>query len=119
MSQGEGQAGSTAEGTMMGDGEGSGQTDMNSGSQGGSENAGTGMSPSGGQTTAMQHQGQSQPEKYTRREFSYTCFQRSFSLPESTDPERISANYQDGILTITVPKREQNQSRSSRTIDIG
>jgi HSP20 family protein len=83
----------------------------------------------GNQNTALSHQGdsksaalqgasQNQPQRYTRREFSYTTFQRSFILPDSTDPERISANYQDGILLIRVPKREQAQNNQTRTIDI-
>jgi len=61
---------------------------------------------------------QSQPQRYTRREFSYTSFQRSFTLPESVNSEKISANYQNGILTVTVPKREEQRASLSRHIDI-
>ena len=41
-----------------------------------------------------------------RNERSYGEFMRSFQLPENTDPEKISANYENGILTLTVPKME-------------
>lgn len=73
---------------------------------------------SGGTSTGMQTARPSTSQRYTRQEFSYTSFQRSFTLPEATEPEQISANYQDGILTITVPKKQRNQSNTKRTINI-
>lgn len=66
----------------------------------------------------MQPQSSGQPPRYTQREFSYSSFQRSFTLPEGVDLDKISANYQNGLLTITVPKREKQQSRLSQNIDI-
>src|SRR5687767_433954 len=45
---------------------------------------------------------------YTRREFSYQSFQRSFSLPgNKVIGDKISARYVDGILHVTVPKSEE------------
>jgi HSP20 family protein len=41
---------------------------------------------------------------YARREFSYQSFERSFSLPENVNQEKISGNYENGILRIMVPK---------------
>lgn len=70
------------------------------------------------QTSAVQTAGQNMPERYTRREFSYTSFQRSFTLPESVDPDKISANYKDGILLLTLPKRQQAQVTRAKTINI-
>jgi len=58
-------------------------------------------------------------EKYTRREFKYASFQRVFSLPNSIDGEKIGAGYEDGILSILLPKREEAKVKPSRTIDIG
>ena len=75
-------------------------------------------SANGDQSTAMQGAAPSQPQRYTRQEFSYTSFQRSFTLPEATEPEQISATYQDGILTITVPKKQQASVNAKRTINI-
>lgn len=46
-------------------------------------------------------------ENYTRYEFSYGKFSRSFSLPKSIDIERISAGSENGILRITLPKKKE------------
>ncbi len=44
--------------------------------------------------------------KITKREFNYTSFVRSFTLPESVDHSKIDAEYTDGILKLNVAKRE-------------
>lgn len=44
---------------------------------------------------------------YTRREFVYGAFCRSFTLPETVDREKISAEYADGILHLVLPKSEK------------
>ena len=46
-------------------------------------------------------------KKYNKREYSYTSFVRSFTLPESADIEKIDAEYSDGILKVTVAKLEE------------
>ncbi|MDF3079355.1 MAG: Hsp20/alpha crystallin family protein [Sphingobacteriaceae bacterium] len=46
-------------------------------------------------------------KKYNRREYSYTSFVRSFTLPEAADQNNISAEYTDGVLKINVGKREE------------
>lgn len=57
-------------------------------------------------------------DNYMRKEFNYQEFQRSFRLPEDAiDESRVSANYKDGILRITIPKKE-NSKNSSRRIKI-
>lgn len=44
-------------------------------------------------------------ENFTRKEFNYFNFQRSFTLPKNLiETEKVAANYQDGILKITLPK---------------
>lgn len=58
-------------------------------------------------------------EKYTRREFSYSSFQRTFTLPNSVDGENIQATYADGVLTIELPKREEAKVKPPRQIEIG
>ena len=45
--------------------------------------------------------------RYTRQEFSYQSFSRSFNLPETVDHEKIDAKYQDGILILNIPKKEE------------
>lgn len=49
-------------------------------------------------------------QKFTRREFSFRNFTRSFTLPETVDVENITASYKDGILYITVPKKEEQKA---------
>ncbi len=56
--------------------------------------------------------------KYTRREFNYNCFSRSFTLPSAVETDKISANHKDGILTIVVPKREEAKEKPKRQINI-
>ncbi|GAB3980994.1 Hsp20/alpha crystallin family protein [Spirosoma terrae] len=58
-------------------------------------------------------------EKYTRREFSYSSFQRTFTLPTSIDADKIQATYTDGVLKIDVPKREEAKIKPPRQIEIG
>ncbi len=55
---------------------------------------------------------------FTRREFSYQSFQRSFTLPNSVDYDKIIANYTHGILKISIPKREEAKAKTPRTISI-
>lgn len=51
-------------------------------------------------------------KEYTRREFDYFSFARSFVLPESVDGDKISAEYTNGILNITIGKKDESQSQS-------
>lgn len=57
-------------------------------------------------------------EKFIRREFSYSSFQRSFSLPESVDQDKISAKHKDGILMVEIPKRDEAKEKPKREIKI-
>jgi HSP20 family protein len=57
-------------------------------------------------------------EKYNRKEFSYTSFQRSFHLPEMVHTEKIEAQYKDGILQISVPKKEEAKMKEAKRISI-
>ena len=50
-------------------------------------------------------------ERVHRYERSYGIFERAFSLPSTVDPERIRANYEHGILTVTLPKSERARPR--------
>tara|TARA_B100000989_G_scaffold211867_1_gene160869 strand:- start:290 stop:715 length:426 start_codon:yes stop_codon:yes gene_type:complete len=57
-------------------------------------------------------------EKFTRREFSYNSFRRSFSLPDSVDHTKIDANYKDGVLKVLLPKLKEAQSQPKKLIKI-
>lgn len=50
---------------------------------------------------------QDNQKNYTKREYSYSSFVRSFTLPESADDNNISATYTDGVLKIDIAKREE------------
>jgi|SRR5690554_1403943 len=49
--------------------------------------------------------------RYTKREFNYTSFVRSFRLPEEVDAENITAKYEDGILQLEIPKKEIEEKK--------
>jgi HSP20 family protein len=57
-------------------------------------------------------------EKFTRKEFSYSSFTRSFTLPEFVDADKIAANYESGVMTLALPKREEAKPRPAREIKI-
>lgn len=57
-------------------------------------------------------------ERFTRREFSYQSFSRSFTLPNSVDNDKIKAKYSNGILSILIPKREEAKAKPARKIAI-
>ena len=56
--------------------------------------------------------------KFTRKEFSYSSFKRAFSLPDTVDGEKISASYNNGVLEISLPKKEEAKVQAKRMIDI-
>lgn len=51
-------------------------------------------------------------KKFSKREFSYHSFTRSFTLPETTDHGKIDAEYTDGILKLNIAKREEAKFQS-------
>jgi HSP20 family protein len=44
--------------------------------------------------------------RYTRKEYSYSSFRRSFTMPEEVSQDKIEATYVDGVLRLTLPKKE-------------
>lgn len=57
-------------------------------------------------------------EKYSRREFSYGSFSRTFSLPQSADTDKIEARYENGLLLIYIPKKEEAKEKPARNIKV-
>jgi HSP20 family protein len=55
---------------------------------------------------------------FRRKEFSYKAFTRSFYIPENVNREKIEANYKDGVLSINLPKQEEEKSKVTKTIEI-
>jgi HSP20 family protein len=56
-------------------------------------------------------------ENFSRKEFSYSSFKRSFVLPDSIDKDNIEAECKEGILKIMLPKRASSQ-RETKEIDV-
>ena len=61
---------------------------------------------------------QEKEDNFTRREFNYASFKRSFYLPENVDREKIGANYKNGVLNITLPKVEKDKVETTLSIKI-
>lgn len=57
-------------------------------------------------------------QEFSLREFSYQSFSRSFTLPNTADSEKIGAKYENGILKVVIPKKEEAKPRPARTIEI-
>lgn len=57
-------------------------------------------------------------DNYTRREYSFNSFQRSFWLPDNVNDENINANYQDGVLKVSLSKTKNNKPELSKKIEV-
>lgn len=57
-------------------------------------------------------------DKYTRKEFGYSSFKRSFTLPEFIEEAKIKASYNEGILSIELPKKEEAKPKPPKNIEI-
>jgi len=57
-------------------------------------------------------------QMFSLREFSYQSFSRSFTLPNTADSEKIGARYENGILRIVIPKKEEARPKPARQISI-
>jgi HSP20 family protein len=69
-------------------------------------------------SSESKHEDESKTEHYTRREFRYDNFQRSFRLPDTIDTAGIHAKYDNGILTISLPKHEEAIPEPKKQIEI-
>lgn len=62
---------------------------------------------------------ENQEGRFTRREFNFASFRRTFPLDDSINREGISATYEDGVLKLTLPKKEEDVKKSTpKTIEI-
>lgn len=70
--------------------------------------------------TLRQAQGDKEDKKnnYLKREFSYQSFKRSFTISDHVAVDGIHANYENGILKVELPKKEKNDTPSTKTISI-
>ena len=66
----------------------------------------------------MEHKEDNKKERYLRREFSYTNYPQTYSLPDNVNKEGISAKVTDGVLTIQLPKIEKVEQKVQRKIEV-
>ena len=57
--------------------------------------------------------------RYLRREFSYTKFEQTLILPDDVEKDQIKAHVEHGVLTVELPKHEEQKVKVSRQIEIG
>ena len=57
-------------------------------------------------------------KRFTRKEYNYSSFSRSFTLPEEINQEKIEAKYEDGVLKISLPRREAAKKPSVKQIAV-
>ncbi|MBQ7741304.1 MAG: Hsp20/alpha crystallin family protein [Bacteroidaceae bacterium] len=67
----------------------------------------------------MEHKDEDKKEHYLRREFSYSNYEQTYSLPENVDQTKISAKVSDGVLKIVMPKiTKKDEDKQRRLIEI-
>jgi len=69
-------------------------------------------------SSEIQNETNEERDGYKKKEFNYSSFCRSFYIPENVNRDQIEANYKDGILTISLPKMEEEKKNLSRQISI-
>lgn len=69
-------------------------------------------------SSEVKTENQLEESNYTRREFGYSSFKRTFTLPDTVESDRVNANYNDGILLVTLPKREEAKQKPPKRIEI-
>lgn len=57
-------------------------------------------------------------KRFTRKEYNYSSFSRSFTLPDEVKQEKIEARYEDGILKLTLPRKEEAKVFASKQIAV-
>ena len=57
-------------------------------------------------------------KKFTRKEYNYSSFSRTFTLPEEINKEKIEAKYEDGVLKIALPRKEEAKKPAAKQIAV-
>ena len=66
-----------------------------------------------------QQEEESTEDRYSRKEFSYESFERTFALPESVESDKINASYQNGVLSVEIPKKKTALKAPAKQISVG
>jgi len=65
-----------------------------------------------------QEKKENENQRYSRREFRYNGFSRTFIIPESVDDSKMKAKYENGILILELPKKPKSEVEQKREIRI-
>ena len=65
-----------------------------------------------------EEQHEKEEKEYTHREFGYSSFRRSFTLPDSVNGDKVDAKYKDGVLFLSLPKKEEAKKKAPRLITV-
>jgi len=69
-------------------------------------------------STELKENSEEQKQNFLRREFNYQSFKRIFQLPETINQDQINAAHEAGILTLTLPKKEEEVQKAPRQIEV-
>ena len=69
-------------------------------------------------SSESKHETSEEKNGYMKKEFNYSSFCKSFYVPENVNRDKIAANYKDGILTVSLPKQEEEIKKMEREIAI-
>jgi len=70
-------------------------------------------------STELEDEKREEGKNYTRKEFYYGSFNRSFTLPKTVDLDKITAEYENGILKVVLPKKDEARVDIRKEIKIG
>lgn len=69
-------------------------------------------------SSEQEHKKEEKDDKITRKEYNYSSFSRSFTLPEEINQEKIEARYENGILNITLPRKEETKKATLKQVTV-
>lgn len=69
-------------------------------------------------SSEMEENFEEKGKKFTRKEYNYSTFSRTFTLPEEINKEKIEAKYEDGVLKIALPRKEEAKKLTAKHIAV-
>ncbi|MGZ4034558.1 MAG: Hsp20/alpha crystallin family protein [Bacteroidia bacterium] len=66
----------------------------------------------------FRNEDEKEKSNFSRKEYNYSYFSRTITLPEYVESEDIAAKYTDGVLSLTIPKKPESKSNTNQKIKI-